>query len=196
MWDAADGVRLHPGSPANFGPPVAKSSDGKLWLLMGGEGIHVLDPRRLVVNQLPPPVHIEQVTADGKSYDASQGLRLPPLVRDLSINYTALSLVAPEKMRFRFKLEGQDQDWREVTNDRRVQYSNLAPGHYRFRVMASNNSGVWNEEGALLDFSIDPAFYQTKWFRVACVALFWPCPGRVINSVSGNCGARKSGFGM
>jgi PAS domain S-box-containing protein len=172
VWDAADGIRFHTGSPATFGPPVAKSSDGKLWFLMGGEGIHVLDPRRLVVNQLPPPVYIEQVTADGKSYDASQGLRLPPLVRDLSINYTALSLVAPEKMRFRFKLEGQDQDWREITNDRRVQYSNLAPGHYRFRVMASNNSGVWNEKGALLDFSIAPAFYQTNWFRLACGVLF------------------------
>ncbi len=129
-------------------------------------------PVVFVVNPLPPPVHIEQVTADGKSYDASQGLRLPPLVRNLSIDYTALSLVAPEKMRFRFKLEGQDHDWREVTNDRQVQYSNLAPGHYRFRVMASNNSGVWNEEGALLDFSIAPAFYQTNWFRLACGAFF------------------------
>ena len=100
------------------------------------------------------------------------GLRLPARLRDLTIDYTALSLVAPEKMRFRFKLEGQDRDWREVVNVRRVQYSNLAPGSYRFRVIAANNSGVWNEQGASLDFSIASAYWQTNWFRALCVAAF------------------------
>ena len=100
------------------------------------------------------------------------GMRLPPQVRDLAIDYTALSLVAPEKVHFRYKLEGQDKDWREVVNDREVQYSNLPPKHYRFRVMACNNSGVWNEEGAALDFVIPPAWYQTNWFRALCVATF------------------------
>src|SRR5262249_34524867 len=109
---------------------------------------------------------------DGKTYDVSNGLRLPPHVRDLAIDYTALSLVAPEKVRFRFKLEGQDNDWREVINDRHVQYSNLAPRNYRFRVMASNNSGVWNEAGASLDFSVAPAYYQSWWFRSLCVIAF------------------------
>jgi len=124
-------------------------------------------------------VHIEQVTADRKTYwqnwsgDAPPSqLRLPPLVRDLTIDYTALSLVVPEKAHFRFKLEGQDQDWREVVNDREVQYSNLTPGNYTFRVTASNNSGVWNETGTFLNFSIAPAFYQTNWFRVLCAAAF------------------------
>jgi len=83
-----------------------------------------------------------------------------------------LSLVAPEKVRFRFKLEGQDPDWREVLNIRRVQYSNLAPGSYRFRVTAANNSGVWNQDGAALYFSIAPAYWQTNWFRALCVAAF------------------------
>ena len=92
------------------------------------------------------------------------------MVRDLSIDYTALSLVAPEKVHFKYKLEGQDPDWREVVNDREAQYSNLAPGNYRFRVIASNNSGVWNETGASLDFSIAPAYWQTAWFRALCVA--------------------------
>jgi len=73
-------------------------------------------------------------------------------------------------VRFRYKLEGQDKDWREVVNDRLVQYSNLLPKHYRFRVIAANNSGVWNEQGATLDFVIPPAWYQTNWFRVLCVA--------------------------
>ncbi len=171
VWAAADGVRLHPVSPTSWGPTVAKSTDGKLWFVMG-EAIQVVDPHHLPVNELPPPVHIEKITANDQTYDAAQGMRLPPLVRDLAIDYVALSLVAPEKARFRYMLEGQDPDWKEVVNERHVQYSNLAPGPYRFRVMACNNSGVWNEEGALLDFSIASAFYQTTWFRLACVALF------------------------
>jgi PAS domain-containing protein len=148
------------------------------------DGVSVIDPRHLAFNQLPPPVHIEKIVADGKTYwqnwsgDASSSHpKLPPLVRDLTIEYTALSLVVPEKVRFRFKLEGQDKDWREVVNDRWVEYSNLPPRNYRFRVITCNNSGVWNEAGTFLDFSIAPAYYQTKWFRVLCalafLALLW-----------------------
>ena len=118
------------------------------------------------------PVHIEQVIADGKSYDASSGLRLPPLVRDLAIGYTGLSFVAPEKVLFRYKLEGWDRDWQNVGNRRQAFYSNLPPRSYRFRVIVANNSSVWNEAGDVLDFSIAPALYQTTWFAVACVALF------------------------
>ena len=173
LWDAADGVMLRPIPPAYFGPPVAKSTDGKLWF-MGGEGVQVVDPRHLAFNNVPPPVHIEQIVADHKIYwqnlpgTAIPDVRLPPRIRDLQIDYTALSLVAPEKVHFKYKLEGQDSDWREVVNDRQVQYSNLSPGHYRFRVKASNNSGVWNEEGTFLDFSVAPAYWQTNWFRALC----------------------------
>jgi len=99
-------------------------------------------------------------------------LRLPARVRDLTIDYSALSLAAPEKIHFKYKLEGQDNEWREVINDREVQYSNLRPGSYHFRVIASNNSGVWNEQGDTLEFSIDPAYYQTSWFRALCVTAF------------------------
>lgn len=170
VFDSSDGVRIH-ASPGGFTPQVGKSPDGRIWFLPW-DGISVIDPRRLPFNPLPPPVQIEQVTADGQTYDPTQGLTMPPLVRDLTIDYTALSLVAPEKTRFRYKLEGQDPDWKEVMNEHRVQYSNLAPGSYRFRVMAANNSDVWNEEGAFLDFSIAPAFYQTTWFRVGVGILF------------------------
>jgi signal transduction histidine kinase len=117
-------------------------------------------------------VHIEKVSADNKEYEISAGMRLPPRVRDLAIDYTALSLVVPEKAHFRFKLEGQDRDWRELVNVRHVEYTNLPPKHYRFRVLACNNSGVWNEEGAALDFVIPPAWHQTNWFYAACVAAF------------------------
>ena len=102
---------------------------------------------------------------------AASSVRLPARTRDLQIDYTALSLTAPEKVHFKYKLEGQDPDWREVVNDREAQYSNLAPGPYRFRVIASNNSGVWNEQGDALEFSIAPAYYQTNWFRAFCAVL-------------------------
>ena len=164
VWDATDGVRLRSSATSEYGPRVTKSADGKLWFVTG-EGIQVVDPRHLMVNEIPPPVRIEQVTADDKTYDATNGLRLPPLIRNLAIDYTALSLVAPDKVRFRYKLEGQNRNWHEVVNDRRIQYTNLAPGTYRFRVIAANNSGVWNETGAALDFSIAPAYYQTTSFR-------------------------------
>jgi len=182
LWDAADGVGLTSTSPAYFSPPVAKSTDGKLWFL-GGEGASVVDPHHLAFNKLPPPVHIERIIADHKSYWqnlpdlAVSHLRLPARMRDLTIDYSALSLAAPEKVHFKFKLEGQDSDWREVVNDREVQYSNLHPGPYRFRVIAANNSGVWNEQGDTLEFSVLPAYYQTNWFRALCaiasLVLLW-----------------------
>jgi ligand-binding sensor domain-containing protein/signal transduction histidine kinase len=175
VFDISDGVALRP-TAALYRPQVAKTADGNLWFLPG-DGVSVVDPRQLSTNTLPPSVHIEQVTADRKIYDSASGLRLPPLVRDLEIDYTALSFVAPEKNRFRVKLEGRDPDWQDVGNRRQAFYADLAPGMYRFQVIASNNSGVWNEAGAFLDFSIAPAYYQTAWFRVAVVGtvfvLFW-----------------------
>ena len=173
VLDSADGVR-NAASPSVYSPPIAKSEDGR-FRFATYNGVSVIDPRHLPVNKLPPPVHVEEIVADDKTYDAAspgtQGLRLPPRVHNLEIHYTALSLVAPEKVRFRIKLEGQDPEWRELA-DRHENYTNLGPGHYRFRVKACNNSGVWNEEGAALQFVIPPAWYQTNWFRAACVAAF------------------------
>ena len=175
VFDSSDGV-INQRFPGGYSATVAKAADGKLWFLRRG-GVSVLDPHRLAFNTLPPPVHIERVTADDKLYDATNGLRLPPRTRNVAIDYTALSFVAPEKVRFRYKLEGQNRNWHEVINDRQIQYTNLAPGPYRFRVLASNNSGVWNETGATLEFSIAPAFHQTRWFQAAMalsfVALLW-----------------------
>ena len=157
VWDAADGVRLRSAAASGYGPRVAKSTDGKLWFVTG-EGVQVVDPHHLPFNKLPPPVHIEQITADHKIRwqnlwsEASSNLRLPPLIRDLEIDYTALSLVAPEKVRFKYKLEGYDGDWQDVGNRRQAFYTNLSPTNYRFRVIACNNSGVWNEEGDTLEF--------------------------------------------
>jgi Signal transduction histidine kinase len=142
-----------------------------LWFVQSG-GVSVIDPRRLPFNNLPPPVHIEKVSADDKDYEISNGMQLPAGVRNLAIDYTALSFVVPEKVHFRYKLEGQNRNWREVVNDREIQYTNLAPGTYRFRVLACNSSGVWNEQGASLEFVILPMWYQTNWFRALCAATF------------------------
>jgi signal transduction histidine kinase/ligand-binding sensor domain-containing protein len=177
VFDSTDGVRSL-SDPGHYHPQVAKTPDGKLWFLPW-DGVSVIDPRHIPVNKLPPPIHIEQVTADRKTYwqnlsgDASSSPpRLPPLVRDLTIDYTALSFVAPEKVLFRYKLEGLDREWHDAGNRRQAFYTNLSPRNYRFRVAACNNSGVWNEDGTFLDFSIAPAYYQTTWFRVSCAAAF------------------------
>ncbi len=125
---------------------------------------------------MPPQVQICRITADRKAYDpAAYGngrVPLPARLRDLEIDYTALSFVAPEKVLFRYKLEGRDGDWRDAGNRRQAFYSDLPPGQYRFRVAACNNSGVWNEEGAFLNFSVAPEYYQKTWFRIMCAVFF------------------------
>ena len=177
LWDAADGVRLRSVAATAYGPRVTESTDGKLWFVTG-EGVQVFDPHHLTRNQVPPPVCIEKIIADGKiQWQNSAGtsisnVTLPSRTRDIQIEFTALSLIAPEKVRFKYKLEGQDQDWKEVTNLRHAEYTNLMPRTYRFRLIASNNSGVWNEQGDVLEFSIAPAYYQTNWFRALCAAIF------------------------
>ncbi len=176
VFDSSDGLRTL-AVVGDYTPRAAESPDGKLWFI-APDGISVVDPSHVTVNNLPPPVHIEKITADGKEYwenlsgDARSNPRLPSLVRDLAIDYTGLSFVASEKVRFRYRLEGHDPDWKDAGIDRKAFYNDLPPRHYRFRVMASNNSGVWNYTGDSLDFSIAPAYYQTRWFQASCVAAF------------------------
>src|SRR6266481_308037 len=159
VFDTSDGVRTH-GVGGGYGALVAKASDGKLWFLPF-DGVSVFDPSHLPFNKIPPPVRIEQITADRNdaSSAANGRVSLPALIRDLKIDYTALSLVAPEKVLFRYKLEGRDGDWQDAGTRRQAFYTDLPPRNYRFRVVACNNSGVWNETGALLDFSVAPAYY-------------------------------------
>lgn len=178
VFDNSDGVRARANVVSGYSPRVSKSVDGKLWFVANNNGVSVIDPHQLSMNQLPPPVHIEQIIAGGRTYwqnllgAASSNPRLPALVRDLQIDYTALSFAAPEKVQFRYKLEGWDRDWQAAGTRRQAFYSNLPPRNYRFRVMACNNSGVWNEAGDSFDFSILPAYYQTTWFAVTCGAAF------------------------
>ena len=172
-FDAFDGTRPS-GTP--FQPRASRSPDGRLWFA-NETVVQMVNPNHLRINTVVPPVHIEQLIADHKRYLPSPEIRLPALTRDLEINYTALSFVVPQKVLFRYTLEGTDVGWHEAGTRRQAFYNDLRPGHYRFRVMACNNSGVWNEAGASLEFSILPAFYQRLWFIALCLvvslALLW-----------------------
>jgi signal transduction histidine kinase/ligand-binding sensor domain-containing protein len=152
----------------NFRPEASKALDGRLWF--ANENIlQAVDPEHLDTNKVSPPVQVEQIIADRKKYIPRENLRLPSHTRDLEIDYTALSFVAPQKVRFRYKLEGHDSDWQDPQNRRQAFYTDLPPGRYRFHVIASNNDGVWNEAGAEAGFVILPAFYQTTLFQILCV---------------------------
>jgi PAS domain S-box-containing protein len=131
-----------------------------------------INPAHIPRNLLPPPVVIRSITANGVRYTSSTDLKLPPRTRNLTIDYTALSLAIPERVRFRYKLEGSDTQWQDAGVRRQAFYTNLSPGQYVFRVTASNNDGVWNEAGVSLSFVIAPAWYQTIWFRLLYVAAF------------------------
>jgi PAS domain S-box-containing protein len=167
-FDALDGAQPSVGVDQ---PSASKSPDGRLWFA-SGQYIQMIDPGRIYANVIPPPVHIEELVVDHKSYDTLGRVGLPPLRRELEINYTALSFKVPRKVLFRYKLEGQDGDWQEAGTRHQAFYNDLRPGNYRFRVIACNNDGVWNEEGAFLDFSIAPVYYQTNWFLALYVAAF------------------------
>jgi signal transduction histidine kinase/ligand-binding sensor domain-containing protein len=157
-------------------PSAARSPDGRLWFV-GLSSLQMIDPGRSYKNAMPPPVHIEGLTADRKSYSPASPITLPPLTRDIHIDYTALSFVLPQRIGFRYILEGRDKGWQDPGLRRQAFYSDLRPGSYRFRVIASNNDGVWNETGATLDFKVAAAWYQMIWFRTLCfvagVLLLW-----------------------
>jgi ligand-binding sensor domain-containing protein/signal transduction histidine kinase len=167
VFDAFDGARP---SGTSFRPQSSRSPDGRLWFA-NGSVLQMIDPADLDENPIPPPVHVETVVADRKVYSAGNDLRLPPITRDLEIDYTALSFMEPQKVRFRYKLEGHDVNWQDPGTRRQAFYSDLAPRKYRFDVIACNNDGVWNEVGATLDFRVMPAWYQTILFRVVCIVV-------------------------
>ena len=170
VFDKFDGAHPHGIEHANQ-PNVSKTSDGRLWFI-NMVSAQVIDPKQTYRNPLPPPIHIEKVIADHKDYTFDDKASLPALTRDVEIDYTALSLAVPQKVHFRYELEGHDEAWQEAGTRRQAFYTNLSPGKHRFRVMACNNSGVWNEAGTFLDISIAPAYYQTTWFRTLCVTAF------------------------
>jgi signal transduction histidine kinase len=159
-------------------PSVAESREGRLWFATA-KGIAWLDPATLQEsrNRIPPPIMILAILANGKTYAASNDLTLPAHTEKLEIDYTALSLAIPERVLFRYKLDGIDDEWQDVGTRRQAFYTSLPPGRYRFHVIACNNDGLWNDSGASLGFALAPAYYQTWWFTALCgvaaVLLLW-----------------------
>jgi signal transduction histidine kinase/ligand-binding sensor domain-containing protein len=157
-------------------PKVVRGRDGRIWFATT-KGLAFIDPRRIPKNSLPPPVHVETLKVDGKTIPRAERVALAPHAHNIEVDYTALSLSIPERVLFRYKLEGADSDWQEAGTRRQAFYTNLLPGQHQFRVIASNNDGVWNETGASWVFSIAPTFYETLWFRtlmaLAGIGLIW-----------------------
>lgn len=148
-----------------------KDADGQLWFATRG-GLVRVDPAHLERNSLPPPVAIEEVLADERPLEGAGGWRLPAGTLRLEIHYTGLSLLAPTAVRFKRRLEGFDADWVEAGGRRVADYTNLPHGRYLFRVIAANNEGVWNAEGASVEFRIEPRLHETLWFRGLVLAFF------------------------
>lgn len=151
------------------GTDALRSGDGKLWFSVS-TGVAMIDPAHLARNDVPPPVFVRSLTADGRVYSTAHDLSLPKSTREVSVDYTALSLTLSERNRFRYQLVGMDKGWRDVGTRRQAFYTNLAPETYTFKVIAANNDGVWNETGASVTFTIPPTFIQSIWFKILLIA--------------------------
>jgi ligand-binding sensor domain-containing protein/signal transduction histidine kinase len=146
-----------------YQPACWKGHDGRLWFATV-KGLVNVDPRKVRINRQPPPVVVEDIFVDGKSRDVRQAITLSPGRHQLEFQFTALSFAAPDKVRFRHKLRGIDQDWTKATALRSTTYGPLPPGEYQFQVIACNNDGIWNTTGASLAVIQLPFFWQTWWF--------------------------------
>ncbi len=167
VYGTADGMMTRECSGGGH-PSGWKSSDGKLWFSTI-KGVAMIDPEKIKINLQPPPVALEQVRIDDQVVDMAQKIELSPGKTRFEFSYAGLSFIAPEKVNFRYKLEGFDKDWVEGGTRRIAYYTNLPAGDYKFRVMASNNDGIWNQTGASFELYLKPHFYQTYWFYAACV---------------------------
>jgi ligand-binding sensor domain-containing protein/signal transduction histidine kinase len=149
-------------------PSAWKGVDGKLWFSTI-KGVAMIDPEKIKINEQPPPVVINQVRVDDESITPAPRIDLSPGKTRFDFYYTALSFIAPEKVSFKYRLEGFDSDWVDPGTRRVAYYTNLPPGNYKFRVIARNNDGIWNDTGAVFDLQLRPYFYQTYWFYAVVV---------------------------
>jgi signal transduction histidine kinase/streptogramin lyase len=157
-------------------PAGWRTRDGRLWFPTS-KGVAVVDPAGLGRNATPPPVVVEGLVVDREARPLAGEVELQPGSRAVEFHFTALSFVDPSKVRFRYRLEGFEREWVDAGARREAFYTNLPPGRYRFRVVAANDDGVWNEEGAAVAFRLRPYFYQTLWFYLLCAlalaAMMW-----------------------
>jgi signal transduction histidine kinase/streptogramin lyase len=177
VYDKADGLQTLECS-GGFQPSGCSTPDGRLWFPTL-KGLAVINPANIKINPLPPQVLVEEITVDDQSEtlpesDATSlaaSLKIPPGKHRFEFRYTGLSLVAPEKVRFKYQLDGLESHWVNAGTQRVAYYSYLKPGNYTFRVIACNNDGVWNEDGGAFAFTVLPWFWQTWWFTCGTVLI-------------------------
>lgn len=169
VYGTSDGLK-NKECNGGFQPAGWQTTDGRL-LFPTMKGLAVIDPKQLESNAWPPTVIVERVAVDGKSFDAGQPIHSSPGKGQLEFEFTALSLVAADKIRFKYKLEGFDKDWVDSGTRRVAFYTNISPGNYRFHVIASNNDGIWNTTGASIPLELASHFYQTSVFISLCIAV-------------------------
>lgn len=170
VYGTTDGM---PSAECNAAFPAAiRARNGRLWVATA-RGVVVVDPAARSRNDVAPPVHVEEVLIDGTpaTHGAGTAVHVPPGTQRLELRYTALSLRAPERVTFRYRLEGYDRDWVEAGGSRVAHYTRLAPGDYTFRVTATNEDGVRSEGEARVGVTVDPRWFETWWARLLALAL-------------------------
>lgn len=173
LFTQDDGINGQPKS-IRPGPSMVQSTDGRIWVATK-QNLSWIDPAHIRYNKVAPAITIIGFIANGKSWPLSSTPALPPLTANLRIDYTAPALSMPERARFRYRLQGVDNDWQEAGGRREAFYTNLQPGTYHFQVLAINEDGVASVAPASFTFHLKPAFYQTVWFKSLLVGLALLC---------------------
>jgi ligand-binding sensor domain-containing protein/signal transduction histidine kinase len=168
-YGVADG--LANANAVNGNESVVADSQGKIWFSTS-QGLSVVDPSHIMNKSTPALPHVEDIMADNDRITVGGLVRIPSSRKRITFMYSGLSLAVPERIRFRYFLDGFDRGWSEPTAHREAVYTNLSPGSYRFRVIASNSYGQWSNSEAAISIQVDPAFWQTWWFRVSCMMAF------------------------
>ena len=166
-FDGPEAVR--PADKDHQEASACRTPDGRIWF-PNAKGVVMVDPAHIARNPIPPPVHIQRIRVNGVELSPTNQIIIPPGRSQLEFSYAALSFIAPQRVRFRYRLEGFDSDWVDAGDRRMAYYTNLKPGQYRFQVIAANVDGVWNQTGDSLSLELQPYFYQTVLFDILCGA--------------------------
>ena len=169
VYDQADGLESTQGVKRS--PSVVSDSAGRIWFSLRS-GLSVVNPSQIMDYSLPALPHIEAITADNNTANLAAPIRIPPSPRRITFEYTGLSLAMPGRIQFRYFLESFDNSWSQPVAAREAVYTNLGPGSYRFRLVASNSEGLWNGPETAIALNVAPAYYQTYWFRLSCIVAF------------------------
>jgi len=168
-YDQADGLESTEGVKRSRS--VVSDSAGRIWISLSS-GLSAVDPSQITDDSVPALPHIEAITSDNNTENLAASVQIPPSPRRITFEYTGLSLAVPGRIRFRYFLEGFDSSWSQPVAAREAVYTNLGPGSYRFRLVASNSEGLWNGPETAIALNVAPAYYQTYWFRFSCFAAF------------------------